>query len=167
MTYLELQDQLEAMTAPGHWMERGHMLAELSDDFIRAAMDVYLKVPEGAKKSALLIMPFGGAIADVSTEATSFGNRKCRYWCVILACFEASARDASIKWIEDVQRAVKPYAMGRYANTIEDELEAKLIYNSTVLTRLETLKAKWDPQNVFHHNHNIKPVVTVPTKAAN
>jgi len=167
MTYLDLQDQLDAMTAPGHWMERGYMLAELSDDFIRTAMDVYLKVPNGAKKSALLIMPFGGAIADVPTEATSFGNRKCRYWCVILACFEASAREASIKWIEEVHAALKPFGMGRYANTLEDDIEAKHIYVSTVLNRLEALKAKWDPQNVFHFNHNIKPAGTVPPKAAN
>jgi len=157
MSYIELQDQLDAVSPPGHWLERGYMLGEMSDDFIRTAMAGYLKLPAGAKRSALMIAPFGGAIADVPPEASSAGNRSSRYWCVILVGFDLASRDAAVKWAEELHVALKPFSVGRYTNTLEGTVDTKLIYSSNLLTRLEALKAKWDPLNVFHHNHNIKP----------
>jgi len=160
MSYVELQDQLDPVTAPGHWMERGYMLAEQSDAFIRAAVDVYRKVPDGATKTALLIMPFGGAIADISGDATCFGSRRIRYWVVILANFEPWARQATMEFLQEADRQLKPFSVGRYANTIEDALDTSLIYSKSIMTRLEQLKSIWDPSNVFRYNHNIQPSVS-------
>ena len=49
--------------------------------------------------------------------------------------------------------------MGRYCNEIGDSgpEETRAIYGDAKLERLSALKRSWDPDNVFHMNHNIAP----------
>ena len=55
---------------------------------------------------------------------------------------------------------VEPDAtLGRYANENGDvgPEETRLIYGDAKLARLAALKRTWDPDNVFHLNHNVAP----------
>jgi hypothetical protein len=55
---------------------------------------------------------------------------------------------------------VEPDAtIGRYANENSDAgpAETRLIYGEAKVRRLELLKRTWDPDNVFHLNHNVAP----------
>ena len=55
---------------------------------------------------------------------------------------------------------LKPWSTGRvYLNYIGNEGQERVdaAFGAKKLTRLRALKAKWDPDNVFRHNHNIRP----------
>jgi hypothetical protein len=55
---------------------------------------------------------------------------------------------------------VAPYGTGgRYVNFLADEGEAgvRSAYEAQTFTRLQDLKARYDPANLFHLNQNIKP----------
>ncbi len=55
---------------------------------------------------------------------------------------------------------LKPWATGRvYLNYIGDEGQARIesSFGTEKLARLRALKTKWDPQNFFRHNQNIRP----------
>jgi hypothetical protein len=60
----------------------------------------------------------------------------------------------------DVKAIVGPDLLpGRYVNELSDaspEL-TRSIYGDAKLDRLRTLKRVWDPENVFHLNHNVAP----------
>jgi FAD/FMN-containing dehydrogenase len=55
--------------------------------------------------------------------------------------------------------AVEPFASGVYVNDLTDEGEAGIrrAYSPDKLARLAMLKDRYDPENVFHLNHNIHP----------
>jgi len=55
--------------------------------------------------------------------------------------------------------AIEPFASGVYVNALADEGEAGLrrAYSSDKLARLAALKDRYDPDNTFHLNHNIRP----------
>ena len=55
--------------------------------------------------------------------------------------------------------AMAPFASGVYVNDLGDEGEAgvRRAYRASKLARLAALKERYDPDNVFHLNHNIRP----------
>jgi hypothetical protein len=55
--------------------------------------------------------------------------------------------------------SLAPFASGAYVNVLTDEGQSgvKRAYPPKKLARLTALKEAWDPDNVFHLNHNIPP----------
>lgn len=55
--------------------------------------------------------------------------------------------------------AIEPFASGVYVNVLADEVGGgvRAAYYASTLERLTSLKDRYDPQNVFHLNHNIPP----------
>src|SRR6266702_1201355 len=56
--------------------------------------------------------------------------------------------------------ALDQYASGAYVNFVNDEGAEGVLraYSPEKLARLTAVKTAYDPDNVFHLNHNIKPV---------
>ena len=53
---------------------------------------------------------------------------------------------------------LEPFSVGSYVNVIADaDADVGRAYRSDNLARLADLKRKYDPDNVFHLNQNIKP----------
>jgi FAD/FMN-containing dehydrogenase len=66
----------------------------------------------------------------------------------------------NIAWARHVYDAMRPYAAGasyvNYMSHDERENPAEVAYGPT-LARLRGLKTRYDPENLFHLNHNIRP----------
>ena len=64
------------------------------------------------------------------------------------------------QWAHDIRADLKPWATGDiYLNFIGDEGDERLMagFGKNNYQRLREVKAKYDPSNVFHVNHNIQP----------
>jgi catechol 2,3-dioxygenase-like lactoylglutathione lyase family enzyme len=70
-----------------------------------------------------------------------------------------SKRDRCVEWVRRVWRATERFAEGTYNNFDEHDGEQRLesIYGAEKYRKLQRLKAKYDPHNLFHRNHNITP----------
>ncbi|HYL59951.1 MAG TPA: FAD-binding oxidoreductase [Candidatus Acidoferrales bacterium] len=72
----------------------------------------------------------------------------------------ARSRDgaAATSWVNDTRDALLPFSSGVYVNRLNREGEARVreAYGENY-DRLSTIKALYDPQNVFHLNQNIVP----------
>jgi FAD/FMN-containing dehydrogenase len=168
MSYVELQSLGDENHHHGkrRYM-KGHYLTELSD----AAIDAYLlrgvRASDGAPDWSRVpnggFQAYGGAIAEVDDDGSAFSQRG--------ALIEFGAGSNWLDRAEDDVRmsasrayagAMEPYASGIYVNAISDEGEAGIrrAYPSEKYARLSTLKRRYDPDNVFHLNQNIRPAAT-------
>ena len=68
---------------------------------------------------------------------------------------------AETAWARRFLQALQPHgAGGVYVNFLDSDDDAGRIreaYGDQIYRRLAEVKAKYDPDNVFHHNKNIQP----------
>jgi FAD/FMN-containing dehydrogenase len=138
--------------------DRAHWLAELPDEAIDTMVELFAEVP--SPMSLLLNARMGGAVERVPADATAFGHRDChRLLWIIGQWFEGDLEEQRA-WSERVYEAMKPYSDGAvYVNALGDEGEERIraAYEDAVWKRLTEAKRRWDPDNVFRLNQNIKP----------
>jgi hypothetical protein len=109
----------------------------------------------------VVIFRHGGAVSRISEDATAFSHRETAYLAHPIAGWEDPAdTDRYLDWIGRFSTALQPYTTGGvYLNLEGDEGEDKVRPNYSVekYAKLAALKAKWDPENLFRLNQNIKP----------
>jgi FAD/FMN-containing dehydrogenase len=111
-------------------------------------------LPSGSLQS------YGGAIAAVSDDEAAFSHRDALVEFVAAASWTDAADDeARMAAARRYGAAVAPFASGMYVNALTDEGAGgvRRAYSSDKLARLVALKDRYDPDNVFHLNHNIRP----------
>jgi FAD/FMN-containing dehydrogenase len=164
LSYLELQTMDDDHHRHGllrrYW--KGHYLRELDD----AAIDAFLSRGDGDGDPALLpsgsLQSYGGAIAAVGDEETAFSHRDALVEFVAVAGWTDPTEDeARMAAARRYGAAVEPFASGVYVNDLTDEGQAGIrrAYSPDTLARLTTLKDRYDPGNLLHLNHNIRPTV--------
>jgi FAD/FMN-containing dehydrogenase len=159
--YLEVQRMGDEAMAWGHrfYMKSGYP-SELSDELFANCTAQTSDVPAGGDCS-VSIWVMGGAIRRVPDDAMAFTGRKGACWLSAEAIWDDPALDDShIEWSRRAMRAFKPFTIvGEYVNdAVEtDEASVKAIYGNEKYNRLVGLKRKYDPDNVFRMNQNIRP----------
>jgi FAD/FMN-containing dehydrogenase len=154
-SYIELQsrdDGVEGHAKRRYW--KGHYLPALSD----AGIDALLS--NRPTEIGISLQTYGGAIAEVDEAASAFSHRGTQFEYVAATGWTDPDEDEARK--EATRRcaaALDPFAGGAYVNTLNDEGRAGLerAYSTAKLARLTALKDDYDPDNVFHLNHNILP----------
>jgi FAD/FMN-containing dehydrogenase len=103
---------------------------------------------------------YGGAIGQVGTYETAFSHRDAIFEFVTMAGWDDPAEDeARMDASRRFAAMMEPYAIGAYVNGLADEGTAGVqrAYRQETLSRLRALKDRYDPDNVFHLNHNVAP----------
>ena len=159
MPYLALQGLIEAGNPHGlqNWWT-ADFLAELPDEAVDTLVEHATKPV--SPFSQVLLIPGGGAIARVPDDAMAFGNRAAPFNTHFLSMWEnPDDADTNIAFTRAIAAAMKPYTTGQaYLNFIGDEGAERVATSfGPKWDRLRELKAKWDPDNFFHHNQNIPP----------
>jgi FAD/FMN-containing dehydrogenase len=162
LTYLELQRMDDDHHRHGllrrYW--KGHYLREFGGE----AIDAFVSRGGGDGDARLApsgsLQSYGGAIAAVGDDETAFSHRDALVEFVAVAGWTDPAEDeARMAAARRYGAAVEPFASGVYVNDLTDEGEAGIqrAYGPDKLARLAALKDRYDPENVFHLNHNIHP----------
>jgi len=162
MPYVALQQMLDEANAWGfHTYDRGTYLEDLSDKTIEVVTDHLPR--KNSPLSALLFYRLDQAYSQVGEDDTAFsGGRSPRYAVFIAAvCPTPQLLAADRAWVCSFWEALRPHSLGTgtYVNaTTEFEGDrVRASYGPAKYQRLATIKRKYDPRNLFHHNANIQP----------
>jgi FAD/FMN-containing dehydrogenase len=161
ITYLGLQTRGDANHAYGkrrYW--KGHLLAELPDEAIDAYLERESVHPDPAFRPSGDWQSYGGAIGDVADEDSAFSHREAAFEFLAISYWSEAADDADrMAAARRYASALEPFASGTYLNSLADRgaEEVGRAYRPAKLDRLAQLKRRYDPDNVFHYNHNIAP----------
>jgi len=113
--------------------------------------------------SAMHIYPLDGAVNDVPTDATAFGYRHVKFVHVIVAVTpDPAALPGYRDWVRSYFQALHPFsAGGGYVNFLMEDEGAERVRSTyrDNYGRLTEIKDKYDSDNLFHVNQNIKPEV--------
>jgi FAD/FMN-containing dehydrogenase len=149
-------DPLVPKGLQGYW--KADFLPELNDGAIAAHLDFGSRVP--SVQTAVHLYPIDGAVHRVGASETAFPNRSVKFAPVIAGLWQDPAEnEANIAWVKDYAAALRPYsAAGGYINFMDGDDQPRVAENyGPNYTRLREVKAKYDPQNLFHVNQNIAP----------
>jgi FAD/FMN-containing dehydrogenase len=156
--YTDFQQSFDPLLEPGarnYW--KSHNFTELSDGAIAVAVEYAANLP--TELSEIFFGQIGGATERVAPDAMAYPHRETRYMMNVHTRWEDPAMDDEcIQWAREFFETMAPHATGGvYVNFIsEAEGEESLAYRDNY-DRLAELKARYDPENVFHINQNIEP----------
>jgi hypothetical protein len=134
----------------------------ISDEVIDLAIESFSRAP--SPRSLVLFVPINGVASRVPVEATAFPHRGglCHFGIYSLFTDPAEA-EQNIVWTRELWSAIQPFAKcGVYVNELgEDEGDdrVRLAYGPNY-ERLASVKAQYDPENIFRLNANIRPAVS-------
>jgi FAD/FMN-containing dehydrogenase len=138
---------------------RSHFIRSTPDAFIDAMLE------RGGADVALAaggsLGQLGGAISRVGPEETAFSGRDALFDLVVTATWEDPALDdAKIAAARAFGDSMAPLSTGRsYVNAIDDATTDKVraAFGAGTYDRLVAVKDRYDPDNIFHLNQNVRP----------
>lgn len=155
-----LQGMFDAVYPKGlQWYWRADFVNELSNEAIEKHIQFGKAMP--SMHSTMHLYPINGAAARVNANDTTWAYRDATWAQVIVGVDpDAKNKDIITQWTKDYYDALHSYsAGGAYINFMMDEGvdRIKATYKGNY-DRLVKIKNKYDPNNLFRVNQNIKPV---------
>jgi FAD/FMN-containing dehydrogenase len=160
LSYCQLNTMMDASYPRGalnYW--KASFLDALSDEAIDTMVACFEKAP--SPMCQMVLEHFHGAVTRVGVGDTAFPHRKVGFNLIVLGQWaDPAENERGIAWARQSYQALKPFmAAGRYVNYLEDDAEgdpAAAAYGPNY-SRLRQLKSKYDPDNFFRANLNIRP----------
>jgi FAD/FMN-containing dehydrogenase len=162
-SYLKLQG---SANMPGHsnsgMYVKGGLVPALTPALIDALVDYVEHNP--SPSFDIGIEHLGGAIGRVAPDATAYFNRHASHNLLSLGFWRvpadaAEVRERNTEWVRGAWKQLEPFTQGHYVNITNSDAtgnRALSAYGDN-LPRLTALKKRYDPNNLFHMNANIKP----------
>ena len=160
MPYPNLQSMFDPLYPRGHqWYWKADFVKEIPG----AAIDKHLEFGGNlpTMQSTMHLYPIDGAASRVDPEATAWAYRDAKWGSVIVGVDPDPDKNEALKtWARAYWEALHPYsAGGAYVNMMMDDEGQELVraaYRHNY-ERLTQIKRKYDPDNLFRTNQNIKP----------
>jgi FAD/FMN-containing dehydrogenase len=142
--------------ARNYW--KSHDFVELGDGAIDALLAAAGRLP--GPECEIFIAHVGGAMARVAPEATAYPQRQSHFIMNVHTRWREPAQDETcIGWARKLARDMAPHAAGSvYVNFMPDDEQdrVQLAYGANY-PRLAAIKHRYDPDNLFRLNQNIRP----------
>ena len=157
--YVAWQKAFDPLLTPGarnYW--KSHNFTELGDAALNSIIEFAGKLP--SPQCEIFIGLIAGAPNRVAPNAMAYGHRDAKFVLNVHGRWDDAKDDQKcIGWAREFFNASAPYASaGAYVNfmTADEGDRVAAAYGSNY-DRLVEIKRRYDPENVFHLNQNIKP----------
>ena len=159
--YTAQQMLLDATMPKGnHYYWKSEFVPGLTDDLLATyrAQVADSKAPA----NQIVLFQVDGALNEHPEDDGAVGNRDAGFACVIQSMWapDSPAGDDNRAWVRRAWEAIKPFSTGgNYVNfqTADETDERTAASYRSNLERLEAVKARYDPTNLFRVNRNIRP----------
>jgi FAD/FMN-containing dehydrogenase len=159
--YAGFQSALDSTVVHGwNYYWKSTHLPELGDDLIDVLAAHAFSCASPRSYAAMFHLK--GAVSRVAEGETAFGNRQASHAITLDGVWrpgeDFGERDAA--WARGFFAALGRFRQGVYVNFLagdEDPDRVREAYGDRVYHRLVDVKTTYDPDNVFHHNQNIRP----------
>lgn len=155
--YMVMQTQEDALAHHGiRSYAKSGMAREITPAFVDAMIEAYRPDP----RVALFSHTLGGVVGRVDELATAFPHRQAETMLVFVGLWNDPADDEmAIRTTRGWYADLEPFTGGYYQN-IEVEIDDSAPGNyGPAYRRLQEVKARHDPMNLFRLNSNVRPVV--------
>jgi hypothetical protein len=142
--------------ALNYW--KAQFLTDLSDEAIGVLLECFKACP--TPMGHIILEHFHGAASRVPVDATACALRTTGFNVVLIAQWTNPIdTDRCTAWARDSYAALTPFlAPTRYVNYLgADEGDGGAAAYGVDYSRLRSIKTKYDPENIFHSNVNIRP----------
>jgi FAD/FMN-containing dehydrogenase len=162
-SYVEIQEMSGRLPFGLRHYWKGHFIRDLDRTVIDASVAAMTDRPEGS--SFLLLEALTGAAREEPPGGAAFGQRAARWNVSAIGIWEDPAQDAEqIAWVRDYIDAIRPSSLtgAGYGNYAMDETAERVraFFGPDRFDRLQRVKRRYDPDNVFRFNHNVPPAPT-------
>ena len=160
--YAGFQAAFDPLLTPGarnYW--KSNNFNTLSNEALDLVLASAGRVP--GPECEIFIAQLGGAMARVKQDATAFAGRDANYIMNVHGRWRDAGDDEKVRaWARGVFEAAAPHATGSgYVNFLtEDEAERVAASYGANHERLQSVKQRFDPDNLFRMNLNIAPAAS-------
>jgi len=158
--YTDQQSLLDGMEPKGrHYYWKTEYLTGLSNEFLYIFRDSALKVTSPLSESIVIYL--AGAVNERAHDDGAVGNRDARYMTAFAGQWPADAPDEEhVSWVREAWKSIRPFSTGgnylNFQTADENEERLRATYGSN-FDRLVEIKERYDPENLFRSNRNIRP----------
>jgi hypothetical protein len=149
-------DPLLTPGARNYW--KTHDFTSLSSELIRTVTSAIARLP--GPECEVFIAQVGGAMSRVPPDATAYPHRDAHFVMNVHTRWRDAAQDnGCIGWARELFQATAPFATGSaYVNFMPADESDRIekVYGANY-RRLAEVKRRWDPQNRFRLNQNVRP----------
>src|SRR5258706_13534423 len=164
--YIAFQSPFDPLLTPGgrnYWKSNNFgTLSDVALDVVIAAAE-HLPGPE----CEIFVAQLGGAMARVKPAATAFAGRDARYIMNVHGRWSDVRDDERVRaWARQAFQAAAPHGTGGgYVNFLtQDEDERVAASYGANYSRLQDVKQRFDPGNLFRMNLNVAPATAQRTR---
>ena len=158
--YVGFQSAIDSTVVHGwNYYWKSTHLPELRDDLIDVIAGHAFSC--SSPRSYVAMFHLKGAVSRVAEGATAFGNRQASHAITLDGVWRPGEDfgDRDTAWAKGFFAALGRFREGVYVNFLggdEDPDRIREAYGDSVYDRLVDVKTTYDPDNVFHHNQNIR-----------
>ena len=160
MPYTAVQQLLDPGNPPGlynYW--KAELFQELTDELIDLSAGHGDKMPQS--HSLLFFQPLGGKITRIPDNANAITARHAGWALHCIGVWETQEEtEAELAWVKAWGPLIEPFKLAGIPLTFSADTgdeRVRATYGEEKYARLVALKDKYDPENVFRLNQNIKP----------
>jgi FAD/FMN-containing dehydrogenase len=157
--YVALQRSGDA-TDPRSWATylKGGFIAGIKPELVEAVADGLQADPD--RSTMIIFQHSGGAIGEIAPDATAFAHRYASHNMLPMVAWRAgSPPESHVDYIRAFWKSIEPFTHGFYTVEVGDSHDSREVNSNYQgnYARLEEIKKRYDPANIFRLNANILP----------
>ncbi len=133
--------------------------AFVDEDSVPKVLQILAEVGAAEGSPVIAVRSVGGAVSRVGDDATAYARRSAELMFVTTYLGPPPAIEAARPRMADLWADLGPHVNGAYANFLSSASDEDVasVYPTQTYERLAEVKRRYDPDNLFAGNHNVRP----------